>query len=224
MWYAARCYIWWKFEVRDQIFLQSDHLIFGIHAQSSQKTLNEILCLLFALHFAAVPLRHCIFSLEMTENKRPLLISRAYIIRSLQDAVVAAWLIATTTMDIFYNGRGGRHERLEIHLLPRETQSNPVGWEEDLALFFLIFHRKLISRVSPSGRRALDSPPLSLHWFCLLIFLKHFPAAQFSASILLRPTLHLYYKIFPQFSRAVFSWSRIHSSHFNSRLFNGNKS
>jgi len=80
---------------------------------------------------------------------------------SLRDAVVVAWLIATTTMDIFYNGWDGRHERLEIHLLPRETQSNPVGWEEDLALFFLIFHRKLISRISPSGRRALD-PPLSL--------------------------------------------------------------
>lgn len=78
-----------------------------------------------------------IFSLEMTENKRPLLISGTYIIRFFaRDAVVAAWLIATTTtMDIFYNERGGpRHERLEIHLLPRETQSNPVGWEEDLAL------------------------------------------------------------------------------------------
>jgi len=125
-----------------------------------RRTLNEILCLLFALHFS-----YAIASSRWKWLKiNVLCLYREHILfGSLRDAVVAAWLIATTTMDIFYNGRGGRHERLEIHSLPRETQSNPVGWEEDLVLFFLIFHRKLISRVSPSGRRALDPPPLSLH-------------------------------------------------------------
>lgn len=119
--------------------------------------LNEILCLCAPLRRRSLtPLR--LLSLEMTENKRPPLISGTYIIRFFTGrAVVAAWLIATTTMDIFYNGRGGRHERLEIHLLPRETQSNPVGWEERTSLFFLIFHRKLISRVSPSGRDELST-------------------------------------------------------------------
>lgn len=163
-WSAVRCSVWWEFEVRDQIFLH--HLIFGIRARSAQtERWMKFFVSCSRSTSLPFPLRHCIFLLEMTENKRPLLISGAYIIRFFaRDAAVAAWLIATTTtMDIFYNGRGGRHERLEIHLLPRETQSNPVGWEEDLALFFLIFHRKLISRVSPSGRRALDPPPLSLH-------------------------------------------------------------
>lgn len=130
---------------------------------SNLQRLNATFCFLSVLQATGVLLRHCVFSLEMAENKRPSPLYREHILfGSLRDVAVAAWLIARTTMDIFYNGRGGRHESGLKYIYCPARHNRILSDERRTSLFFLIFHRKLISRVSPSGRRALDPTPLSL--------------------------------------------------------------
>lgn len=129
----------WIYFTRGELQVHRRMFFASLNLRYPRPILTEYWMKFFVSHprFAPMPflLRHWVFSRWRWLKINVLRLYREHILfGSLRDAVVAAWLIATTTMDIFYNGRGGRHERLEIHLLPRETQSNPVGWEEDLAV------------------------------------------------------------------------------------------